>query len=119
MSVLGAMEANFRILGGKLSLYCSHKYEHTSRGFVARVPFALEGVDATVFSVFRDLGLKVTVELVWKPRTILYQMCVYEDEKDAGLTYEEWKKNTTWVSTNWWHADYSRCRADSVRPFCF
>jgi hypothetical protein len=47
--------------GGTLGFYCAHKYAHTRKGMKNLMPFALKGIDVAVFSVFRSLGLKVSV----------------------------------------------------------
>lgn len=52
---------NYTLLetGGTLGFYCAHRYAHTREGIDTLMPFALKGIDAVFFSVFRSLGLKV------------------------------------------------------------
>ena len=47
--------------GGTMGFYCSHAYAHTHRNTESLMPFALKGIDATLFSVFHALGMNVTV----------------------------------------------------------
>jgi hypothetical protein len=58
-SLLG--EDEFLREGGMLGAYCLHPYHHTRRQTQHHMPFALQGTDAILFSVFKALGLKVMV----------------------------------------------------------
>jgi hypothetical protein len=58
-SLLG--EDEFLREGGMLGTYCMHPYHHTRRQTQHHMPFALQGTDAILFSVFKALGLKAMV----------------------------------------------------------
>src|SRR4051812_42027504 len=45
--------------GGTLGFYCTYPYAHTSNEADIRLPWALKGIDAIIFTVFQRLGLKV------------------------------------------------------------
>ena len=47
--------------GGTIGFYCAHQYAHTRKITENLMPYALKGIDATIFSVFQALGMKVTV----------------------------------------------------------
>ena len=48
------------VQGGIIGQYCTHKYAHTNRGSIQRLPYALKGVDAVVYAIFsRGFGFKV------------------------------------------------------------
>jgi hypothetical protein len=74
--------------GGTIGFYCSHSYAHTLKNTESLMPYALKGVDATLFSVFHALGMNVLVRPIlgndaWEE----YSENTYEggDESD-----EEW-----------------------------
>lgn len=51
-------------IGGTLGFHCRHAYAHTDDDCAAALPFALKGVDVIVYTVFRSLGLVVSVRPV-------------------------------------------------------
>lgn len=44
--------------GGTLGFFCAHQYVHTRKKTEKFVPYALKGIDATIFTVFQALGKK-------------------------------------------------------------
>jgi len=56
--------------GGTLGFFCAHKYAHTREGMKNLMPFALKGIDVAVFSVFRSLGVEVSVRPILDPRNL-------------------------------------------------
>jgi hypothetical protein len=74
--------------GGTMGFYCSHTYAHNRAKTESLMPYALKGVDATLFSVFRALGMNVTVRPIlgteaWDE----YYENTYEGEDESD---EEW-----------------------------
>lgn len=49
------------ISGGIIGFYCAYKYAHHTSRAHALLPWALKGVDVAIYSVFRSLGLEVSV----------------------------------------------------------
>ncbi|KAH8595823.1 hypothetical protein B0O99DRAFT_671823 [Bisporella sp. PMI_857] len=47
--------------GGILGFHCTHRYAHTSQSTNELMPYALKGVDAILYMVFRTLGVTVRV----------------------------------------------------------
>ena len=54
----------FMTKGGMLGFYCHHAYAHTNRNLSSRLPYALKGVDAHIYSVFHHVGLETKVRPV-------------------------------------------------------
>ena len=52
------------MLGGTLGYYCRHAYAHTSLDYIGHLPYALKGLDLTVFAVFQRLGGAVRIRPV-------------------------------------------------------
>ncbi|KAL8636521.1 MAG: hypothetical protein Q9226_009245 [Calogaya cf. arnoldii] len=50
--------------GGTLGFHCVHAYAHTNDRVVETLPYALKGVDAVVFSIFKGLNLSVSMRAV-------------------------------------------------------
>ena len=50
-----------REVGGTLGFYCAHQYAHTRSNTEELMPYALKGIDATIFMVFQALGVNITV----------------------------------------------------------
>ncbi|KAH7360852.1 hypothetical protein BKA65DRAFT_547562 [Rhexocercosporidium sp. MPI-PUGE-AT-0058] len=86
----------FMSKGGTLGFYCAHQYAHTRKATDQLMPYALKGIDAVLFAVFSNLGVKVHV------RPVLDNDAWSEEEadrdiKDAerpgyieGESYESW-----------------------------
>jgi hypothetical protein len=68
--------------GGTMGFYCSHTYAHTLKNTESLMPYALKGVDATLFSVFHVLGMNVIV------RPILGNDAWEEYDEDTCGGYE-------------------------------
>ncbi|MCJ1237127.1 hypothetical protein MMC14_005111 [Varicellaria rhodocarpa] len=71
----------FMVEGGSLGFYCEHRYAHTNKHFIRRLPYALKGNDAVIFSILlRGFGFKVFL------RPVLEELDEYEDsdEKEVG-----------------------------------
>ena len=49
---------------GILGYFCTHVYAHTNDYQSRKLPFALKGADALIWSVFRSLGLGVNIRPV-------------------------------------------------------
>ena len=74
-----------------MGFYCSHTYAHTLKNTESLMPYALKGVDATLFSVFHVLGMNVIV------RPILGNDAWEEYDEDTCGGYEsdpdDWSEN--------------------------
>ena len=52
-----------------MGFYCAHQYAHARNDSTGRLmPYALKGIDVALFSVFKSLGLKVSVRPVLDPK---------------------------------------------------
>ncbi|KAF5871910.1 uncharacterized protein Bfra_008936 [Botrytis fragariae] len=47
------------LLGGVIGFYCNHLYAHTQEDTDDVMPYALKGIDMTIFNTFQSLGLVV------------------------------------------------------------
>ena len=77
-----------------MGFYCSHTYAHTLKNTESLMPYALKGVDATLFSVFHALGMTVIVRPIlgndaWEE----YDEDAYDgDESDPDDWSEKWEE---------------------------
>ncbi|KAJ5344800.1 hypothetical protein N7452_002804 [Penicillium brevicompactum] len=58
------MNSQFLNMGGILGIHCSHAYPHTSEGFSDLLPNALKGADLEIYSIFKQLGMRVVIRPV-------------------------------------------------------
>jgi hypothetical protein len=70
--------------GGTLGFYCAHKYAHTRQGMKNLMPFALKGIDVAVFSVFRSLGLNVSVRPILDTSNLEWMDGTASSEEESG-----------------------------------
>ena len=54
----------FMSKGGVLGFYCQHAYAHTNQNSCSRLPYALKGVDAHIYSIFHHIGLETKIRPV-------------------------------------------------------
>lgn len=54
-------QPDFMVNGGTFGFHCIHRYAHTGKDTDELMPFALKGMDATVYTVFEALGANVSV----------------------------------------------------------
>jgi hypothetical protein len=79
-----------------MGFFCSRTYAHTHKNTEALMPYALKGIDATLFSVFHALGMNVAVRPIlgeggWET----YDENAYENGSDNDSEDpEEWCKST-------------------------
>ena len=72
----------FMTSGGTLGFYCQHAYAHTNRDLSRRLPYALKGVDAHIYSICHHIGLETKVRPVMEG--IPEEDFPYEDEEDES-----------------------------------
>ena len=72
----------FMTKGGMLGFYCQHAYAHTNRDLSSRLPYALKGVDAYIYSIFHHIGLETKIRPVMEE--IVEEEFPYEDEEDES-----------------------------------
>ena len=70
----------FMTKGGMLGFYCQHAYAHTNRDSCSRLPYALKGVDAHIYSIFHHMGLEAKI------RPVMEELPEedFPDEEDEG-----------------------------------
>lgn len=81
----------FMTEGGMLGFYCQHAYAHTNRDLSSRLPYALKGVDAHIYSIFHHMGLEVKIRPVMEE---LHEEDFsdhedFSDEEDEGTAAPE------------------------------
>jgi hypothetical protein len=81
---------------GTMGFYCSHTYAHNRAKTESLMPYALKGVDATLFPVFHALGMNVTVRPIlgteaWDE----YDERCWENAMDG-----EWEEQEDWLERN-------------------
>jgi len=59
-------QPNFMVDGGTLAFYCTHRYAHTAGPTKYKMPYALKGVDAVLYTVFEKLGMTMKVRPILK-----------------------------------------------------
>ena len=81
----------FMTKGGMLGFYCQHAYAHTNRDLSSRLPYALKGVDAHIYSIFYHMGLEVKIRPVMEelPEENFPDEEDYLDEEDEGKVAPE------------------------------
>lgn len=67
--------------GCSFGFYCKHKYPHSRLRTDLKLPLALKGIDAIIFSTFQSIGLKVTTRPVLNQEDI---KAYAFDEGDMG-----------------------------------
>ena len=68
--------------GGDLGFYCEHRYAHTNEHFINRLPYALKGNDAVIFSILlRGFGFKVFLRPILED----LDMHRYSDDEDKEV----------------------------------
>lgn len=72
----------FMTKGGMLGFYCQHAYAHTNRDLSSRLPYALKGVDAHIYSIFHHVGLETKIRPVMEE--IPEEEILFEDEEDGS-----------------------------------
>ncbi|KAL8852145.1 MAG: hypothetical protein Q9221_002968 [Calogaya cf. arnoldii] len=75
--------------GGTLGFHCVHAYAHTNDRVAETLPYALKGVDAVVFSIFKRLNLSVSMRAVMEMEDIIgedeYARHEEEEEEDDDM----------------------------------
>ena len=72
--------------GGIIGHYCTHSYAHTHPEHISRLPFALKGVDAIMYTTFRK-GLNLPVIL----RPVLNDFYKKEAEETGETDFKDEK----------------------------
>lgn len=93
--------------GGTLGFFCVHQYAHTAKNTEELMPYALKGVDATLFMVFQALGVSVTVRPVlgddaWEGWNESRREIWFEENEDKGVDpddFDDQDENISRVGT--------------------
>lgn len=76
----------FMTKGGMLGFYCQYAYAHTNRDLSSRLPYALKGVDAHIYSIFHHVGLETKIRPVMEE---LPEEDFPDDEEEITFAPEE------------------------------
>lgn len=57
--------------GGTIGFYCAHQYAHTLENTQELMPYALTGIDATIYMIFQSLVASVLVRPIFKSDEIV------------------------------------------------
>ncbi|KAF2117341.1 hypothetical protein BDV96DRAFT_611764 [Lophiotrema nucula] len=103
-------QSDFLQYGGLLGVYCQHGYAHTTSEGAAKLPGILKGSDMAIYSVFKGLGLEVSVKSVLDIlNNSLFDPSDYDDymsgEDNSDGDIDE-NTETKLRKPRWWDGSY-------------